>query len=135
MGPGTLEGEDAKPLLLEGKLSREDIPKDLGHDVNFSGESSGRRKSAESSSKKDVYIEVSESKIRDAQQVANLKERIESGDKDAKFELGQFHFEHREFQEAKALFEEIDDENMQAKYQLAVIYYDGLGVEADHVMI
>lgn len=135
MGPDTLEGEETKPLSLEGKLSREDIPKEIRHDANFSRHSSGGRKSPESSSRKDVSIDVSESEIRDAQLIASLKERIESGDKDAKFELGQFHFEHREFIEAKALFEEIDDEDMRAKYQLAVIYYDGLGTETDHVII
>ena len=134
MGPENLEDEQIEPLLLEGTLSRENLPKEVGCDAHFSGQSSRRPTSVESLSKKDVSAGVSENQIKDAQLLADLQERIKSGDKDAKFELGQFYFDRRDFEEAKGLFEEIADENLQATYQLAVIYYDGLGVEANQVM-
>ena len=135
MGPENLEDEQVEPLLLEGTLSRENLPKEIGHDAHFSRQSSGRLTSAESLAKKDASAAVSENQIKEAQLLADLQERIKSGDKDAKFELGQFHFDRRDFEEAKRLFEEIASENLQATYQLAVIYYDGLGVEANQVMM
>ena len=139
MGPVTLEYEPQKPLSLEGKLSREDIPteriQDSRGDVHFSRQSSSKSNTSEAFSRKDVNTDVSENEIREAQLIASLQERVRADDKDAVFEFGQFYFEKRNFEEARTLFEQIENENMQAKYQLAVMFYDGLGVKADHVII
>ena len=127
MGPTIREDEHTRPLSLEGKLPRENIPCELKKDDHFSGTN-------ESSLKRDAYIGTSENEIKEDQLLAKLQEKVNEGDKDANFELGQFYFDHSKYQEARSLFEEIESEDMRAKYQLAVMYYDGLGVETDHVM-
>ena len=62
-----------------------------------------------------------------------LLERISSGDNLAKFQLGQFYFEREMYEKAFAEFEKIKDLDVQARYQLGVMYYDGLGVIEDTV--
>ncbi|XP_043113262.1 LRP2-binding protein [Puntigrus tetrazona] len=60
-----------------------------------------------------------------------LKEKAERGDPQAAFLLGQLHYEEGRYTEAEATFEGIKDEDPRALYQLAVIYYDGLGTKED----
>ena len=62
-----------------------------------------------------------------------LLDRINVGDKPSIFQLGQFYFEREMYQKAFAEFNRIKDSDFQAKYQLGVMYYDGLGVEANPV--
>lgn len=137
MGSVTLEYENQQPLSLEGRLSREDVPstrQESQGDV-IDSRLSWRPVSSNTPSRKDVNTGVSEGEIYEAQLVKFLTERISSGDTDAKFELGQFYFEKRDFDQARTLFEEIESDDLQAQYQLAVMYYDGLGINADHVII
>ena len=58
-----------------------------------------------------------------------------SGISDAQFALGQFHFSDGRYQEALGYFERAAASSSctQAKYQLGVMYYDGLGVLMDPV--
>ncbi|KAM7328659.1 hypothetical protein ACRRTK_012751 [Alexandromys fortis] len=56
-----------------------------------------------------------------------LKERIKRGDAMAYFLRGQLYFEEGWYEEALAQFEEIQENDHQAIYQLGVMYYDGLG--------
>ncbi|OBS64716.1 hypothetical protein A6R68_06741, partial [Neotoma lepida] len=56
-----------------------------------------------------------------------LKERIRRGDTMAYFLRGQLYFEEGWYVEALAQFEEIQETDHQAIYQLGVMYYDGLG--------
>ncbi|XP_028736999.1 LRP2-binding protein isoform X1 [Peromyscus leucopus] len=56
-----------------------------------------------------------------------LKERIKKGDAMAYFLRGQLYFEEGWYEEALAQFEEIQENDHQAIYQLGVMYYDGLG--------
>ncbi|KAL1261637.1 hypothetical protein QQF64_006902 [Cirrhinus molitorella] len=60
-----------------------------------------------------------------------LKEKAERGDSQATFLLGQLHYEEGCYTEAELIFDDIKDEDPQALYQLAVIYYDGLGSKED----
>ncbi|KAG8592133.1 hypothetical protein GDO81_000420 [Engystomops pustulosus] len=60
-----------------------------------------------------------------------LKERIESGDKQARFLLGQLCFEEGWYEDALFHFEKVKDEDYQALYQAGVMYYDGLGTRED----
>lgn len=129
MGPTTIEVDADNPLTLEGRLSNEEIPKERRRD----SQEISRPNSSGTLSRKHVNTDVTENEIRETQLIVDLRERIRSGDKDAQFELGQIYFEKREFKEARELFEGIEEDDMQAKYQLAVMFYDGLGVEADHV--
>ena len=62
-----------------------------------------------------------------------LIERVQKGDRLAKFQLGQFYFERKILDKAIVTFERIRSTDFQAKYQLGVMYYDGLGTKADHV--
>ncbi|KAK3726939.1 hypothetical protein QZH41_014796 [Actinostola sp. cb2023] len=61
-----------------------------------------------------------------------LIERVQKGDRLAKFQLGQFYFERKILDKAIVTFERIRSTDFQAKYQLGVMYYDGLGTKADH---
>ncbi|XP_067314194.1 LRP2-binding protein [Pseudorasbora parva] len=63
--------------------------------------------------------------------VSLLKEKAERGDPEAAFLLGQFHYEEGRYAEAEVIFDGIKDEDPRALYQLAVIYYDGLGTKED----
>lgn len=56
-----------------------------------------------------------------------LKKRILKGDTLAYFLRGQLYFEEGWYEEALEQFEEIEEEDHQATYQLGVMYYDGLG--------
>ena len=143
MGP-TLTGEDHKePFTLQGNLSSEELPtkkaqneakeKTSSSGPNHSDPETAKVKQEISTTRKDVETDVTEEEIEEAQYIANLQERIKDGDTEAKFEYGQFYFRKRDFTEARKWFEEIEDEDMQAKYQLAVMYYDGLGVKTDYV--
>ncbi|XP_060237704.1 LRP2-binding protein isoform X2 [Meriones unguiculatus] len=58
-----------------------------------------------------------------------LKERIKNGDAMAYFLRGQLYFEEGWYEEALAQFEEIQENDHQAIYQLGVMYYDGLGTK------
>ncbi|KAL6480322.1 hypothetical protein MHYP_G00113550 [Metynnis hypsauchen] len=61
----------------------------------------------------------------------SLKSRAETGDTKANFLLGQLYYEEGRYTEARTMFDGIKDEESQALYQLAVMYYDGLGTTAD----
>ena len=53
---------------------------------------------------------------------------------EAQFSLGQYHYSHGYHKEAMRYFEVAEKAgNMQAKYQLAVMYYDGIGVQEEPV--
>lgn len=41
--------------------------------------------------------------------------------------LGMAHFQNEEYAKAREIFETCIDNSVEAKYQLAVMYYDGLG--------
>ena len=61
-----------------------------------------------------------------------------SGVSDALFALGQYHFNSGHYHEAAGYFEkaaESANSCAQAKYQLGVMYYDGLGVREDPVSV
>ncbi|XP_068951977.1 LRP2-binding protein isoform X2 [Petaurus breviceps papuanus] len=60
-----------------------------------------------------------------------LKERIRKGDHLASFLRGQLYFEEGWYEEALEQFEEIQESDHQAVYQLGVMYYDGLGTKAN----
>ncbi|XP_050983604.1 LRP2-binding protein isoform X2 [Labeo rohita] len=60
-----------------------------------------------------------------------LKEKVERGDTQAAFFLGQLYYEEGRCAEAEIIFDGIKDEDPRALYQLAVIYYDGLGSKED----
>ncbi|XP_044153597.1 LRP2-binding protein isoform X1 [Bufo gargarizans] len=60
-----------------------------------------------------------------------LKDRIEKGDKQARFLLGQLCFEEGWYEDALFHFEKVKDEDYQALYQAGVMYYDGLGTQED----
>ncbi|XP_078004629.1 LRP2-binding protein isoform X1 [Phascolarctos cinereus] len=60
-----------------------------------------------------------------------LKERMRKGDPLARFLRGQLYFEEGWYEEALDQFEEIQENDHQAVYQLGVMYYDGLGTKAN----
>ncbi|KAM3938220.1 LRP2-binding protein [Leptodactylus fuscus] len=60
-----------------------------------------------------------------------LKDRIEGGDKQARFLLGQLCFEEGWYEDALFHFEKVKGEDYQALYQAGVMYYDGLGTQED----
>ncbi|XP_049628352.1 LRP2-binding protein [Suncus etruscus] len=60
-----------------------------------------------------------------------LQKRILNGDVMAYFLRGQLYFEEGWYEEALEQFEEIKETSHQAIYQLGVMYYDGLGTEAE----
>ncbi|XP_043561886.1 LRP2-binding protein isoform X1 [Chiloscyllium plagiosum] len=60
---------------------------------------------------------------------AILRKRINDGDLQAIFLLGQLYFEEGCFETAFEEFNKIKDTDFQALYQLGVMYYDGLGTK------
>jgi len=58
-----------------------------------------------------------------------LKEMADRGDELAPFRLGQLFFEERLYDSAFVEFNRTREKDAQAKYQLAVMYYDGMGVK------
>ncbi|XP_063046183.1 LRP2-binding protein [Engraulis encrasicolus] len=60
-----------------------------------------------------------------------LRAKEEHGDMQARFLLGQIHFEKHQYEEAFRAFDSIKDQDVQALYQLAVMHFDGLGTRAD----
>ena len=46
----------------------------------------------------------------------------------SKFQLGQFYFEREMYDKAFVQFAKLKERDVQALYQLGVMYYDGLGV-------
>ncbi|KAI4904918.1 hypothetical protein NFI96_033162 [Prochilodus magdalenae] len=62
-----------------------------------------------------------------------LKSRAEREDTQASFLLGQLYYEEGRYAEAETVFDGIKDREPQALYQLAVMYYDGLGTSHDQV--
>jgi len=63
-----------------------------------------------------------------------MVDRSERGDAHAHFSLGQYYFEKKDYPNALNYFKIADSKgNLQATYQLAVMYYDGLGVAEDQV--
>ncbi|XP_069795776.1 LRP2-binding protein isoform X2 [Narcine bancroftii] len=62
---------------------------------------------------------------------AFLRKRINDGDWQAQFLLGQLYFEEGCYETALEEFNKIKDTNFQALYQLGVMYYDGLGTKED----
>ena len=47
--------------------------------------------------------------------------------------MGQFYFEREVYGKALISFERIKDTDFQAKYQLGIMYYDGIGTKPDPV--
>ncbi|XP_051715942.1 LRP2-binding protein [Ctenopharyngodon idella] len=83
---------------------------------------------------KDIREELtqSESSVESVEKtVILLKEKAERGDSQAAFLLGRLHYEEGRYAEAEIIFDGIKDEDPRALYQLAVIYYDGLGTKED----
>ena len=65
-----------------------------------------------------------------------MTDRSERGDSQAHFSLGQYHYEKKDYTKALSYFNMADNKgNIQATYQLAVMYYDGLGVTENHVRV
>ncbi|XP_062856487.1 LRP2-binding protein [Trichomycterus rosablanca] len=60
-----------------------------------------------------------------------LKSEANSKDTQASFLLGQLYYEEGRYMEAEIVFKGIKDKEPRALYQLAVMYYDGLGSTAD----
>ncbi|XP_040190184.1 LRP2-binding protein isoform X2 [Rana temporaria] len=60
-----------------------------------------------------------------------LKERIQEGDKEKTFLLGQLYFEEGWYEDALLQFHKVKDDDYQALYQAGVMYYDGLGIQED----
>ncbi|KAM5192602.1 LRP2-binding protein [Mantella aurantiaca] len=60
-----------------------------------------------------------------------LKEKIQEGDKQATFLLGQLYFEEGWYEDALQQFHQVKDDDDQALYQAGVMYYDGLGIQED----
>uniref|UniRef100_A0A8C5LIG9 LRP2-binding protein n=1 Tax=Leptobrachium leishanense TaxID=445787 RepID=A0A8C5LIG9_9ANUR len=56
-----------------------------------------------------------------------LKGRIEAGDAQAEFLLGQLYFDEGWYEDALLQFEKIKDVDYQTLYQAGVMHYDGLG--------
>ncbi|KAJ8383107.1 hypothetical protein SKAU_G00038850 [Synaphobranchus kaupii] len=60
-----------------------------------------------------------------------LKSRAEGGDEQAVFLLGQLYYEECLYGKAEEVFDSIKDVDPKALYQLAVMYFDGLGTTVD----
>ena len=58
---------------------------------------------------------------------------LERTDHVSRFQLGQFYFEREIYEKAIVEFEKLKDRDVQALYQLSVMYYDGLGVQENGV--
>ena len=59
---------------------------------------------------------------------------VHAGTADAQFSLGQYHYRHGNYVDALKLFGMAEaGGNTQAKYQLGVMHYDGVGVGEDMV--
>lgn len=70
--------------------------------------------------------------IDDVDKVKTLKEGCDAGDGNAKFELGQLYFLDQEYSLAVQYLQQATEKgSFQARYQLGVMYYDGLGFESD----
>ena len=68
----------------------------------------------------------------DNDRIQKLKGRCDAGDGNAKFELGQLYFLDRKYGEAISYLKQAAEQgSYQARYQLGVVYYDGLGVNCD----
>lgn len=105
------------PVHLDRKLSSEPLPK-----------------SQESS----LYSlnDSEQDEINDDELEEILIQRAKDGaDRLAKFQLGQFYFERKIFDKAMVTFERVKSTDFQAKYQLGVMYYDGLGGKPNPVSI
>lgn len=65
-----------------------------------------------------------------------LVEYSERGNKEAQFSMGQYYLRQGQIPAAMQYLRQAEQANSgQARYQLAVMYYDGVGVEADAVSI
>lgn len=60
---------------------------------------------------------------------------LERTDHASRFQLGQFYFERKMYVKAFVEFNKLKSRDIQALYQLGVMYYDGLGVEEDGVRL
>ncbi|XP_019901624.2 LRP2-binding protein isoform X2 [Esox lucius] len=60
-----------------------------------------------------------------------LKVKAEARDKHTLFLLGQLHYEQGRYFEALEVFDAIKDHDPRALFQLAIMYYDGLGTAMD----
>ncbi len=127
-----------KPLTLQGKLPSAALSDSSFINENSRHEYALRPEQDEIDSKRtflrDAGLDVTEKEIQDDTTKENLLDRVNNGDAEAKFLLGQFYFARKEYCEAKAWFEEIQGKDWQAKYQLAVMKFDGLGIETDYVI-
>ncbi|XP_058253420.1 LRP2-binding protein isoform X3 [Hemibagrus wyckioides] len=72
-----------------------------------------------------VYENHAECLVKEAEKL--LKNRAEAGDTQASLLLGHLYYAEGHYSEAEAVFDGIKDKEPQALYQLAVMYYDGLG--------
>ncbi|KAI1883540.1 hypothetical protein AGOR_G00232640 [Albula goreensis] len=61
-----------------------------------------------------------------------LKKRAKEGDEQAVFLLGQLYYEEGLYTKAEEVFDSIKATDPKALYQLAVMYFDGLGTPVDH---
>ena len=72
----------------------------------------------------------------EAQWLQNLLEYSERGSKEAQFSMGQYYLRQGQLPVAVQYLMKAEQANSgQARYQLAVMYYDGLGMEADAVCV
>ncbi|CAN2388666.1 LRP2-binding protein [Pristimantis euphronides] len=104
------------------KLNSESLPKTRQNDVLYSvSRMSGFPQNIQGCSR-DVLLETTEQYLQD---------RIQSGDTQARFLLGQLCFEEGWYEDALLHFAKVEDEDWRAIYQTGVMYYDGLGTEED----
>jgi TPR repeat protein len=68
----------------------------------------------------------------DDDRIQKLKAKCDAGDGNAMFELGQLYFLDQKYDEALSYLKQaVKQGSYQARYQLGVMYYDGLGVTCD----
>eukprot|EP00794_Sanderia_malayensis_P005272 gene5272-5938_t len=129
---------DEGPLTLQGRLPSAVLTNESFVINGVSSETGDGRPETETRTTtaqtfKDAELDVKEDQIRDDITRESLIERVNDGDEDAKFLLGQFYFVKKEYSKARKFFEEVQEIDLQAEYQLAVMKYDGLGMDTDYL--
>ncbi|XP_064631232.1 LRP2-binding protein-like isoform X2 [Lineus longissimus] len=61
-----------------------------------------------------------------------LWEKINSGEKEAFFQLGQLYFEEGRYDESERVFQRVKETDFQVMYQLSIMLYDGLAGRVDY---